>query len=74
MTNKSLQEAKELNQKSRQGATNMNTNTDYGAEEAKELNSQMISQSFSNSGITSSVSNGLEEAKQLNQKSRQNKK
>jgi len=72
MTNKSLQEAKELNQKSKQGATNMSTTTDYGAEEAKELNTQMTSQSFL--GMTSSISSGLEETKQLNQKSRQNKK
>jgi hypothetical protein len=78
---KSLQEAKKLNEQSRQGTmTSSISTTDYnsqGAQEARELNSQASSGAMTSSSNSASFSNSsandLEEAKKANQKSRQSK-
>ncbi len=78
---KNLEEAKQLNQKSRQGGTSSIDTTSANsasAQEARQLNSQYSSStSTSGSGSSSSSSssdqNALEEAKKLNQQSRQSK-
>lgn len=81
--NKDLEEAKKLNQQSRQGnMTSSISTTDYnsaGAEEARQLNSQsksgsaMSSAATNSANLTSSTSSNLQETKDLNAKSRQNK-
>lgn len=85
MTNydKSLEEAKKLNQKSRQGnMTSSISSTDYNSpstQEARQLNSQagsgsaMSSAATNSANLTSSTSSNLQETKDLNAKSRQNK-
>ncbi|MGX8700470.1 hypothetical protein [Caproiciproducens sp.] len=68
--NKELQDAKKANQKAKQGSTSGYSNSmDPNLQEARQLNSQSAN---SGSGSSSGTS-GTEEAKQLNQKSRQNK-
>ncbi|WP_406763637.1 hypothetical protein [Candidatus Clostridium radicumherbarum] len=85
MTNndKSLEEAKKLNQQSRQGSmTSSASSTDYNSpdtQEARQLNSQagsgstMASSTNNSANLTSSTSSSLQETKDLNAKSRQNK-
>jgi|GEM_PF-4591180 len=80
---KSLEETKKLNQQSRQGnMTSSTSSTDYNSpdtQEARQLNSQaksgstMSSAASNSANLTSSTSSNLQETKNLNEKSRQNK-
>jgi hypothetical protein len=72
---KNLEEAKQLNEQSKQGMTNYVNTTDINSadtQEARELNSQ------SASGVSQSISNSsdsdLQEAIKANKKSAQNKR
>jgi hypothetical protein len=73
-----LEEAKKLNQQSKQGNSASFTNTtgfdSQGTQEARQLNSQFSGGSSSFTSSVSGINNSdLEEAKKLNQQSRQNK-
>lgn len=73
--NKDLQDAKKANEKSRQGnMSGFSTSTDPSLQETKQLNAKYASASTGSSSSSGSSSSGTEEAKQLNQQSRQNKK
>ncbi|GEM_PF-1736943 len=78
---KDLQDAKQANQKSKQGYSSSTSSAGYTStgssslQEARQLNAQSATSSTgsgSSSGSTSTTS-GEEEAKKLNEQSRQNK-
>lgn len=77
-SNKNLEEAKKLNQQSKQGATmsSFSNTTDINSadtQEARELNAQSSGLSSSLSSSISTSASDLQEAKKLNEKSKQNK-
>lgn len=72
---KDLQDAKKANQKSRQGnMSGFSSSNDPSLQETKQLNAKYASANTGSSSSSGSSSSGTEEAKQLNQQSRQNKK
>jgi hypothetical protein len=74
-----VQEAKKLNEQSRQNKSGMTSAASTGSsnsivEETKQLNAQSASGNASlSSAATESMSSGVEEAKKLNEQSRKNK-
>lgn len=77
-SNKNLQDARTANQKSQQNATMSNTTNTTAANDAALQEARTLNQQSQNSGsgnLTSSTwENDLQQAKQANQKSAQNKK